>query len=164
MKALKDALHDGFGVAPSHVVQSSYEPIQFDENGALCGSQPTLGIDVHPGLKLSRERLEETADFLDEFSAAASNASPAAKGARGCSSRSCDRRRHRLHAGDRPHSRIRQARHLRARSQTRARRRSRHAHAAPAAERRSHSSPIRPRRHCPMPTTGACSARRTMLS
>src|SRR5206468_11058694 len=35
MKAVKDALHDGFGVAPARVVQSSYEPIQFDENGHL---------------------------------------------------------------------------------------------------------------------------------
>ncbi len=67
MKAVKDALHDGFGVAPSRVVQSSYEPIQYDETGALCGSQPTLGMDVHPGLKLGRQRLQETADFLRDF-------------------------------------------------------------------------------------------------
>ncbi len=67
MKVLKEALHDGFGVVPSRVVQSSYEPIQYDETGALCGAQPTLGMDVHPGLKLGRQRLAETADFLDEF-------------------------------------------------------------------------------------------------
>jgi hypothetical protein len=67
MKAVKDALHDGFGVAPERVIQSSYEPIQYDETGALCGSQPTLGMDVHPGLQLSRERLHETADFLNEL-------------------------------------------------------------------------------------------------
>lgn len=67
MKALKDALTDGFGIAPSRVLQTSYEPIQFDETGALCGSQPTLGLDVHPGLKLSRQRLAETADFLKGF-------------------------------------------------------------------------------------------------
>jgi len=67
MKAVKDALHDGFGVAPSRVVQSSYEPIQYDETCALCGSQPTLGMDVHPGLKLGRQRLQETADFLRDF-------------------------------------------------------------------------------------------------
>ena len=67
MKALKDALHDGFGITPAHVLQSSYEPIQYDETGALCGSQPTLGLDVHPGLKLSRQRLQETADFLRDF-------------------------------------------------------------------------------------------------
>jgi hypothetical protein len=67
MQALKDALHDGFGIAPARVIQSSYEPIQYDETGALCGSQPTLGMDVHPGLKLDRQRLHETADFLVEF-------------------------------------------------------------------------------------------------
>ncbi len=67
MKAVKEALHDGFGVPPSRVVQSSYEPIQYDETGALCGSQPTLGMDVHPGLKLGKQRLQETADFLRDF-------------------------------------------------------------------------------------------------
>lgn len=67
MKAVKDALADGFGVAPARVLQSSYEPIQFDETGALCGSQPTLGMDVHPGLKFSKQRLKETADFLHDL-------------------------------------------------------------------------------------------------
>ena len=67
MKALKAALHDGFAVAPARVIQSSYEPIQFDETGALCGSQPTLGMDVHPGLRIDRRRLQETADFLAEL-------------------------------------------------------------------------------------------------
>ncbi len=67
MKAVKAALRDGFGVPPSRVVQSSYEPIQYDETGALCGRQPTLGMDVHPGLRLDRGRLQETADFLRDF-------------------------------------------------------------------------------------------------
>jgi lysophospholipase L1-like esterase len=67
MKAVKDALQEGFGVPPARVVQSSYEPIQYDETGALCGANPTLGMDVHPGLKLSRQRLSETADFLKDF-------------------------------------------------------------------------------------------------
>ncbi|MEA2907166.1 MAG: hypothetical protein QOI12_4553 [Alphaproteobacteria bacterium] len=67
MKAVKDALRDGFGVAPARVVQSSYEPIQYDETGALCGNQPGLGVDVHAGLKLSKQRLQETADFLRDF-------------------------------------------------------------------------------------------------
>jgi hypothetical protein len=67
MKAVKDALADGFGIAPGRVLQSSYEPIQYDETGALCGSQPTLGMDVHPGLKLDRGRLQETAEFLHEL-------------------------------------------------------------------------------------------------
>lgn len=67
MKAVKDALVEGFGVAPARVLQSSYEPIQFDETGALCGSQPTLGMDVHPGLQISQQRLKETADFLRDL-------------------------------------------------------------------------------------------------
>ncbi|MGZ3308822.1 MAG: hypothetical protein ACXU8R_09905 [Xanthobacteraceae bacterium] len=67
MKAVKEALRDGFGVTPARVVQSSYEPIHFDETGALCGGQPTLGMDVHPGLKVSRERLQETADFMRDL-------------------------------------------------------------------------------------------------
>jgi hypothetical protein len=67
MKAVKEALRDGFGVSPARVVQSSYEPIQHDESGALCGIQPTLGMDVHPGLRIGRQRLQETADFLRDF-------------------------------------------------------------------------------------------------
>ena len=67
MKAVKEALRDGFGVAPARVVQSSYEPIHFDETGGLCGGQPTLGMDVHPGLKVSRARLQETADFMRDL-------------------------------------------------------------------------------------------------
>ena len=67
LKAVKDALHDGFGVEPSRVVQNAYEPIQFDENGALCGTQPTLGMDVHPQLKMNRERLAETGEFFRDF-------------------------------------------------------------------------------------------------
>lgn len=67
LTAVRDALRTGFGVAPERVVQTSYEPIQYDETGALCGSQPTLGLDVHPNLKLSRARLKESADFLDSL-------------------------------------------------------------------------------------------------
>ncbi len=67
MQALKQALRDGFGVSPARVVQSSYEPIHHDETGALCGTQPALGMDVHPGLRLSRQRLQETADFLQDL-------------------------------------------------------------------------------------------------
>ena len=43
MKAVKEALRDGFGVAPARVVQSSYEPIHFDETGALCGGTADAG-------------------------------------------------------------------------------------------------------------------------
>jgi hypothetical protein len=67
MQTLKQALQDGFGVSPARVVQSSYEPIHHDETGALCGTQPGLGMDVYPGLRLSRQRLQETADFLQDL-------------------------------------------------------------------------------------------------
>jgi hypothetical protein len=67
MKAVKDALGDGFGVAPSQVVQTSYEPLQFDETGALCGMRPTLGVDVHPKLRISRERIQEASSFQGEL-------------------------------------------------------------------------------------------------
>jgi lysophospholipase L1-like esterase len=67
MKAVKDALHDAFGVEPSQVLQNAYEPIQFDETGNVCGSQPTLGLDVHPKLKFSRERTLEVSAFVREL-------------------------------------------------------------------------------------------------
>ena len=44
MKALKDALHDGFGITPAHVLQSSYEPIQYDETGGTL----RLAADARP--------------------------------------------------------------------------------------------------------------------
>jgi hypothetical protein len=49
------------------MASKTYEPIQYDETGALCGSQPTLGMDVHPGLQLDRQWLHETADVLNEL-------------------------------------------------------------------------------------------------
>jgi lysophospholipase L1-like esterase len=67
MNAVKDALHDGFGVEPARVVENAYEPVQYDENGKLCGSQPLLGMDVHSKLRLSQERLAETATFFQDF-------------------------------------------------------------------------------------------------
>jgi hypothetical protein len=76
MKAVKEALRDGFGVAPVRVVQSSYEPIHFDETGALCGAQPNLGMDVHPGLKFSREACRRVRIFCGIF-CGGSNALPA---------------------------------------------------------------------------------------
>jgi hypothetical protein len=62
MKAVRDALVDGFGVEPSHVLQNAYEPIQYDETGSYCGAQPTLGMDVHPSLKVSKARLIEASE------------------------------------------------------------------------------------------------------
>jgi hypothetical protein len=67
MKAVKDALHDAFGVEPSQVLQNAYEPIQFDETGNVCGAQPTLGLDVHAKLKFSRERTLEVSSFVREL-------------------------------------------------------------------------------------------------
>src|SRR5947209_8491768 len=67
IKAVRDALVDGFGVEPSHVLQNAYEPIQFDEVGGYCGTQPTLGMDVHPSLKVNRARLNEAADVAAEL-------------------------------------------------------------------------------------------------
>ena len=67
LEAVKAALRDGFGVAPGQVVETSYEPIQYDETGAMCGAIPTLGLDVHPKLRMSRERITEAAAFTTEL-------------------------------------------------------------------------------------------------
>jgi lysophospholipase L1-like esterase len=67
MRALKEALSDAFGVDPSRVLQNAYEPIQFDETGNVCGGQPTLGLDVHPKLRYSRERTQEVSNFVREL-------------------------------------------------------------------------------------------------
>ena len=67
IKAVRDALADGFGVEPSHVLQNAYEPIQYDETGSYCGAIPTLGMDVHPSLKVNKARLSEVADVAGEL-------------------------------------------------------------------------------------------------
>ena len=67
LKAVKDALHDGCGVAPDRVVQNAYEPIHYDERGQLCGSQPNLGMDVNPKFLLNRQRIGEVGDFFKDF-------------------------------------------------------------------------------------------------
>jgi lysophospholipase L1-like esterase len=69
MQAVKEALVDGFGVDPSHVLQNAYEPIQFDETGNVCGSLPTLGLDVYPKFKYDRERTAEVSHFVTELQA-----------------------------------------------------------------------------------------------
>lgn len=63
LQAVKAALQDGFGIPPGRVLQTQYEPLQYDENGQLCGSQPTIGLDVAPRLRFHPERLREVADF-----------------------------------------------------------------------------------------------------
>jgi hypothetical protein len=67
IKAVRDALVEGFGVEPSRVLQNAYEPIQFDELGGYCGAQPTLGMDVHPSLKVNKARLNEASDVAGEL-------------------------------------------------------------------------------------------------
>jgi lysophospholipase L1-like esterase len=67
MRAVKDALHDAFGVEPTRVLQNAYEPIQFDETGNVCGALPTIGLDVHPKLKYSRERTQEVSGFVRDL-------------------------------------------------------------------------------------------------
>ncbi|HUI94707.1 MAG TPA: hypothetical protein VLX44_03050 [Xanthobacteraceae bacterium] len=62
-KAVKAAFADGFGIEPSRVVQNAYEQIQFDETGAPCGAQPTLGLDVHPKFSYARDRVAEVSNF-----------------------------------------------------------------------------------------------------
>ncbi len=69
LKAVRDALQDGFGVEPSRVVQTAYEPIHLDETGAACGLRPTLGVDVHPKFKMDYARVQEAGSFLGELSA-----------------------------------------------------------------------------------------------
>ena len=67
MRAVKEALNDAFGVDASRVLQNAYEPIQFDEAGSACGGQATLGLDVHPKLRYSRERVQEVANFVRDL-------------------------------------------------------------------------------------------------
>ncbi len=69
MRAVKEALSDAFGVDPSRVLQNAYEPIQFDETGNVCGAEPTLGLDVHPKLRYSRERTQEVSSFVRDLQA-----------------------------------------------------------------------------------------------
>lgn len=67
MQAVKEALSDGFGVDPSRVLQNAYEPIQFDEAGNVCGSEPTLGLDVYPKFRYDRVRTQQISNFVREM-------------------------------------------------------------------------------------------------
>ena len=67
IKAVRDALVDGFGVDPARVLQNAYEPIQYDEVGSYCGALPTIGMDVVPTLKIDRARLQQVSDFSGEL-------------------------------------------------------------------------------------------------
>jgi hypothetical protein len=67
VEAVKEALRDGFGVDPSRVLQNTYEPIQFDETGNVCGRQPTLGLDVYPKFRYDPQRIREVSSFVGEL-------------------------------------------------------------------------------------------------
>lgn len=67
MKAVKAALADGFGIDSSRVIQTAYEPIQYDETGGPCGLQPTLGADVHPKFAFDRNRVAEVSKFAADM-------------------------------------------------------------------------------------------------
>ena len=69
MKAVKAALADGFGIDSSRVIQTAYEPIQYDETGGPCGLQPTLGADVHPKFAFDRDRVAEVSRFAEQMDA-----------------------------------------------------------------------------------------------
>ena len=67
VQAVKEALRDGFGIDPSRVLQNTYEPIQFDETGNVCGNQPTLGLDVYPKFRYDRQRVLAVSNFVGEL-------------------------------------------------------------------------------------------------
>jgi hypothetical protein len=64
IQAIKVALEEDFAVSPSKVVHTSYEPIQYDEMGKLCGNVPKLGMDVHEAFSFHVDKLDQTAKFL----------------------------------------------------------------------------------------------------
>jgi hypothetical protein len=70
MEQVRRALADGFGIAPSRVVQTSYEALQFDENGRFCGAEAgsgRLGMDVHAKFALEPARVAQVGGFYDRF-------------------------------------------------------------------------------------------------
>jgi hypothetical protein len=116
IKAVRDALVDGFGVEPGRVLQNAYEPIQYDETGSYCGAQPTLGMDVHPSLKVNKARLSEVAECSTELQKRLECMASTA-GRRDCPA---GLRPGRTASASSPiTSRILQARHLRAQSRAR---------------------------------------------
>jgi hypothetical protein len=65
-EAMRRALEQGFGVGAARVIETSYERIELDEDGRLCGNpaRDTLGMDVHNKFKLNQARLQEVSVFL----------------------------------------------------------------------------------------------------
>jgi hypothetical protein len=125
MKAVKDALHEGFGVPPS-------DPIRRDRRAVRRAADARHG-------RASRSQARPAAAAGDRGLSQGLSRSARMhrrQQARRLPGQSRDRSRHRLHAGDGSHSRIHQARIVRARSQAGACRRRQHAGAATARERR----------------------------
>ena len=68
MKAVKDALHDGFGVAPARVRADRPTSRSSTTRPARCAARSRRSAwTCIPACKLNRERLQETADFLRDF-------------------------------------------------------------------------------------------------
>src|SRR5215475_8116675 len=51
----------------SHLPASCSPPMSRSNTTRPARCAPTLGMDVHPGLRIDRRRLQETADFLRDF-------------------------------------------------------------------------------------------------
>jgi hypothetical protein len=134
MKALKDALHDGFGVAPgarravflrAHTVRRGGRGVRTGSNARHgCASRtaagpPAVGRDG----AVPRPFLETPRMYRQYKAACRLSRAP------------CDGQRHRLCPGDGAHPRIQQARPLRARSRPCDDRRIAHARAAQARQR-----------------------------
>ena len=132
IKAVRDALVDGFGVEPARVLQNAYEPIQYDETGTYCGAQPTLGMDVHPDAQGQQGAADRSLRGLARPAEAARMHGLDPQPPR-LPGRARDRSRHRLPLHHRPRGGFLQARHLRARSDPRADRSGRDEDAAPLA-------------------------------
>jgi hypothetical protein len=64
IQALKVALEKDFAVPPSKIIHTSYERIQDNETGELCGANANLGMDVHSKFSFHVEHLKQTARFL----------------------------------------------------------------------------------------------------
>ena len=69
MDALRKALSAGFGVAPAKVIQASYENVEYDEEGRLCGDpvRATLGMDVNARFKFDAARIRDVSGFLGKL-------------------------------------------------------------------------------------------------
>jgi hypothetical protein len=69
MVAVQKALRAGYGIDPSRVIHVSYENVEYDEAGRLCGDpeRAMIGMDVHPRFKLDAGRVAEVHTFLGKL-------------------------------------------------------------------------------------------------